>query len=97
MENVELRRTLAATWCAADLIRLNLEQLIEKEDQVNPPSGYARWSLIGHLLLNPEGTQDRQCQLYALWQMAQLFCDLLDKVKDEAPKRKGTVRPSKGR
>jgi hypothetical protein len=29
--------------------------------------------------------------------MAKLFCDLLDKVKDEAPNRKGTVRPSKGR
>ena len=97
MQNLELRRTLAATWCAANLIRSNLEQLIQKEDQVNPPSDYACWSLIGHILLNPESTEDRQCQLYALWQMAQLFCDLLDEVKDEMPKRKGTVRQSKGR
>jgi hypothetical protein len=97
MENVEVRRTLAVTWCAANLIRSNLEQLIEKQDRITPPSGYSRWSLIGHILLNPESTEDRQYQLYALWQMAQLFCDLLDKVKDETPKRKGAVRLSKGR
>jgi hypothetical protein len=97
MENLELRRTLAATWCAANLIRSNLEQLVDKGDRINPDSGYSRWSLIGHILLNPESTEDRQCELYALWQMAKLFCDLLDKVKDEAPNRKGTVRPSKGR
>jgi hypothetical protein len=97
MENLELRRTLAANWAVANLMRSNLEQLVPKEDRINPPSGYACWSIIGHVLLNPGSTEDRQCQLYALWQMAQLFCDLLDEVKDETPKWKGTVRLSKGR
>jgi hypothetical protein len=85
MENLELRRTLAANWAVANLMRSNLEQLVQKEDRINPPSGYACWSIIGHILLNPESTEDRQCQLYALWQMAQLS------------KRKGTVRLSKSR
>jgi hypothetical protein len=96
MENLELRRTLAATWCAANLIRSNLEQLVDKENRINPDSGYSRWSLIGHILLNSESIEHLQCQLFALWQTAKLFCNLLDKVKDEVPNRKGTVRPTKG-
>jgi hypothetical protein len=69
MENLELRRTLAATWCAANLIRSNLEQLVDKGDRINPDSGYSRWSLIGHILLNPESTEDRNanCMRFGKW------------------------------
>jgi hypothetical protein len=57
-------------------------------------SDYARWASIGHLLLNPEVAEDRECRLHALWEIADLFCDLvnntwsgvLDEVKDESPK-----------
>jgi hypothetical protein len=95
MENVELRSTLVASWCAANLIRLNLEKLIYIEDLPNnPPTDYARWASIGHLLLRPEAAQDRECRLHALWEMVDLFCDLvnnmwcgeLDEVKDESAK-----------
>jgi hypothetical protein len=93
---LELRSTLFASWCAANLIRLNLKKLIYVEvSGDNVPSDYARWAHIGDLLLNPEVAEDRQCsRLYALWEIADLFCDLvnntwsgvLDEVKNESPK-----------
>lgn len=94
MENIELRSTLLASWCAANVIRLNLKKLTYIEDfGDNPLSDYARWASIGHLLLNPEA-EDRECRLLALWEIADLFCDLvnntgsnfLDEVTDESPK-----------
>jgi hypothetical protein len=95
MENFELqlRSTLFASWCAANIIRLNLKKLIYVEGSGdNAPSDYARWAHIGDLLLNPELAEDGVCsRLYALWEIANLFCDLvsnttLDEVKDESPK-----------
>ena len=82
-----------ASWCAANLIRLNLKKLIYvQEAGDNAPSDYARWAHIGDLLLNPELAEDGVCsRLYALWEIANLFFDVvsnttLDEDKDESPK-----------
>jgi hypothetical protein len=39
MENIELRSTLLASWCAANVIRLNLKKLIYIEDFGDNPNG----------------------------------------------------------
>src|SRR5262249_38995396 len=77
---------------AANINRLNLKKLIYVEGSGdNAPSDYARWAHIGDLLLNPELAEDGVCsRLYALWEIANLFCDVvsnttLDEVKDESP------------
>ena len=54
MEKSELLSALFASLCAADLIRLNLEKLIDEESLAGNPSDYARWAFIGHSLLDPE-------------------------------------------
>jgi hypothetical protein len=75
--NFELRSTLFATWCAADLIRVNFEKLLDAEPTTLKSSDYASWCSIKHLLLRPEADHDR---LYGLWGMAELFCDLVQKL-----------------
>jgi hypothetical protein len=44
------------------------------------PSDYGRWAFIGHSLLDPKNTQDHECRLFALWEMAELFCVLANKL-----------------
>jgi hypothetical protein len=84
MENAirrELESTLTASWCAANLIRLNLEKLnCIADPPENPPSDYERWASIGHLLLSPEDSQSRACCLYALREMVELFCSVATKL-----------------
>jgi hypothetical protein len=48
MEKSELLRALGASLCAAELIRLNLEKLIDEESLAGNPSDYA--GCIGHPL-----------------------------------------------
>jgi hypothetical protein len=92
MENAirrELDSTLTASWCAANLIRLNLEKLnCIADPPENPPSDYERWASIGHLLLDPEDSQSRGCCLYALREMVELFCSVATKLQlhCDAPK-----------
>ena len=80
---LQLRSTLYASWCAANIIRLNLKKLIYVQGSGdNEPSDYARWAHIGDLLLNPEITEDRvNSRLYALYEMANLFCDIAGDVE----------------
>jgi hypothetical protein len=66
-----------ASQLAADAIRLKLEELVP-DRTLNPPSAYARWSVIGNLVLDPAG-KHRGNRVYALWQVAELLCDLLKK------------------
>ena len=75
--NFELRSTLYATWCAADLIRLNFEKLLDAEPSDIKFSDYASWCSIGHLLLRPGNDYDRLC---GLWGMAELFSDLVERL-----------------
>jgi hypothetical protein len=50
MDKSELLRTLAACLCAAELIRLNVEKLIDEESLAGNPSDYAGSTFIGHSL-----------------------------------------------
>ena len=50
MEKSELLRALGASLCAAELIRLNLEKLIDEESLAGNPSDYAGSTFIGHSL-----------------------------------------------
>jgi hypothetical protein len=75
---LQLDGTLLASHLAADSIRLKLEEIVNQSDRVlNPPSPYARWSLIGFgLFASKRASQNR---VYFIWQVAELLCDLLKK------------------
>jgi hypothetical protein len=97
----ELESTLTASWCAANLIRLNLEKLnCIADPPENPPSDYKRWASIGHLLLSPEDSESRACCLYALREMVELFCSVAAKLhvsnegKDRTVKGQGSSTAS---
>jgi hypothetical protein len=76
-QSLQLQGTLLASQLAANAIRLKLEELVP-DRTINPPSAYARWSVIGCLLLGP-GSKHRGNRLYVLWQLAEFLCDLLKK------------------
>jgi hypothetical protein len=97
-QSLQLQGTLIASHLAADTIRLKLEELVHQDDRVlNPASAYARWSVIGNFVLNPEGKHGGN-RVYALWQVAELLCDLLKKeisVEEKAPNRTRRASPLK--
>jgi hypothetical protein len=96
-QSLQLQGTLIASQLAADAIRLKLEELVHQDDRVlNPASAYARWSVIGNSVLNPGKHGGNR--VYALWQVAELLCDLLKKeisVEEKAPNRTRRASSSK--
>jgi hypothetical protein len=102
MKSIEtLQPALCATWCAADVIRRNLEQLVDNADREDfkaiSPSRYVRWSVIGNILERDDNPETSR--LLALWLMSRLFCDLLREQlgKEQTRKTKRATVPSKTR
>ena len=97
-QSLQLQGTLMASQLAADAIGLKLEELVHQDDRAqNPASAYARWSVIGNLVLDPAG-KHRGNRVYALWQVAELLRDLLKKeisAEEKASAKTKRANPSK--